>query len=179
MCSVTSTKNTDTFDPVSGADLLNIDGLIQDMSTPPAVAVLRMLVAMICGGLIGLDRQCRDGPAGVRTHMLISLAACLFTIVAYELLIIWQSAQGDLGANPLHLIVAITNGVAFLAAGSIITSGGKVRGLTTGASMWLAGASGLACGTGLLVLASSTVILSLVVLWLLRVLVVRMGIKDD
>ena len=158
---------------------MNVDGLIQEMATPPVVAVLRMMAAMICGGLIGLDRQFRDGPAGVRTHMLISLAACLFTIVAFELLTVWQEEQGDLGANPLHLIVAITNGVAFLAAGSIITSGGKVRGLTTGASMWLAGAAGLACGTGLLVLASSTVILSLVVLWLLRLVVERLGIKND
>lgn len=111
--------------------------------------------------------------------MLVGLAACLFTIVGFELMETVATEHGGTAANPLHLIVAITNGVAFLAAGSIITSGGKVKGLTTGASMWLSGAAGLACGTGNLLLAGMAVILSLVVLSLMRQLEIRLGIKDD
>lgn len=111
--------------------------------------------------------------------MLVGLAACIFTIVSFELLAAVATDHDGTAANPLHLIVAITNGVAFLAAGSIITSGGKVRGLTTGASMWLSGAAGLACGTGNLVLAGMAVILSLVVLTLVRQIEIVLGLKDN
>ena len=77
----------------------------------------------------------------------------------------------------MRLIEAVTAGVAFLAAGSIITSGGRVTGLTTGAGMWMAGAIGLACGSGLLPLAILAAVLAIAVLWLLRRMSRRIGHK--
>ena len=71
-------------------------------------------------------------------------------------------------SDPLGLIEAVTSGVAFLAAGSIIVSGGKVRGLTTGAGMWIAGAIGLACGIGQIGLAIIATGMLVPILWLLR-----------
>ncbi len=137
---------------------------------PLQVVVLRMVAAMVMGGLIGFEREARNRPAGLRTHISISLAACLFTLIAFEMLAMPEPAdsEGRLRIDPLRLIEAVTSGVAFLAAGSIITSGGKVKGLTTGASMWLAGAVGLACGSGNLVLGAIAVALTLIVLAVLR-----------
>ncbi|MHA3980166.1 MgtC/SapB family protein [Halovulum sp. GXIMD14794] len=137
---------------------------------PLEVVVLRMFAAMILGGVIGFEREARDRPAGLRTHISISLAACLFTLIAFEMLAMPEPVDGDgrLRIDPLRLIEAVTSGVAFLAAGSIITSGGKVKGLTTGASMWLAGAIGLACGSGNLVLGAIAAVLVLIVLAALR-----------
>ena len=84
--------------------------------------------------------------------------------------IIAQEFEGStrLQTDPLRLIEAVTSGVAFLAAGSIILSGGNVLGLTTGAGMWLAGAIGLACGIGALALAVLATVIVVPVLWALR-----------
>ncbi len=80
--------------------------------------------------------------------MLISMAAALFTVIATELTHIRSDEDAALQVDPLRLIEAGNVGVAFLAAGSIILRGSSVHGMTTGASMWLAGAIGLCCGTG-------------------------------
>lgn len=145
------------------------------VATPAAIAALRLLAAMLLGGLIGLEREVHDKAAGLRTHMLIAVAACLFSLIALELIVLQATAPGDPRPDILRLIEAVTAGVAFLAAGSIIVSGGHVKGLTTGAGMWMAGAVGLACGTGRAGLAVMATVLALVVLWLFRRLSERIG----
>jgi len=156
-------------------DTLVAEFVDPDATIPPAIAMLRMLAALVFGGIIGLEREADEHPAGLRTHIMISLAACLFALISFELMGI---AGGDnVQFDPLRLIEAVTAGVAFLAAGSIITSGGKVKGLTTGAGMWLAGAIGLACGTGRLMLALQATIMALIVLWLLSKITTRVGQK--
>ena len=107
-------------------------------------------------------------PAGLRTHMLVSIAACLFILVSQQLAMMPFGHQDALRVDPLRLIEAVTAGVAFLAAGIIFTSGGKVRNTTTGASMWLAGGIGLACGSGQMPLAAMATVIVLIVLVLLR-----------
>ncbi|HYM99917.1 MAG TPA: MgtC/SapB family protein [Aestuariivirgaceae bacterium] len=102
-------------------------------------------MATFLGAVIGFDRELKRRPAGLRTHMVLSLAAALFTVLTLELYA-ELGAQTKSGADPIRIIEAITVGVSFLAAGTIIRSGGHVEGLTTGAGMWLAGAVGLACG---------------------------------
>jgi putative Mg2+ transporter-C (MgtC) family protein len=115
---------------------------------PPAVIAGRLLGAVVLGGVIGIEREWRARPAGLRTHILTSLAAAVFTLVTIEImmgsLLTGEAAQAD----PIRVIEAVTAGVAFLAAGAIIQSSGKVQGLTTGAGMWLAGAIGVAAGLG-------------------------------
>lgn len=133
---------------------------------PPGVAFTRMLMAAVLGGIIGFERERRAKPAGLRTHVLVSVAACLFIIISQELSQLDFGTGKDVSTqlDPLRLIEAVTAGVAFLAAGIIFTSGDKVRNTTTGASMWLAGAIGLACGTGeilLAVMASGLVVIVL------------------
>jgi putative Mg2+ transporter-C (MgtC) family protein len=109
---------------------------------------LRLGLASLFGAVVGFEREMRDRPAGLRTHMLISLAAAIFTILAFEIFYAVRSESPVANIDPLRLVEAVTAGVAFLAAGTILRSGGKVEGLTTGASMWLAGAFGMACGLG-------------------------------
>jgi putative Mg2+ transporter-C (MgtC) family protein len=124
---------------------------------------LRLIVATFLGAIIGFDRELRKRPAGLRTHMVMSLAAALFTVLTLELQA-ELSKQALNGADPIRIIEAITVGVSFLAAGTIIQSGRNVQGLTTGAGMWLAGAVGLACGLERYALAVLGAILAVVIL---------------
>lgn len=133
-------------------------------ATPPAIVALRLGAAVLFGGMIGIEREVNAEGAGLRTHILVSLAACLFALIAFEML---ADPTGK-GSDPLRLIEAVTAGVAFLAAGSIITSGGKVRGLTTGAGMWMAGAAGLACGVGNIALGAMASVTAVTVLWIFQ-----------
>lgn len=148
---------------------------------PPLEAVLRTLMAVIVGCLIGLDRELRNKPAGMRTHILISLAAALFTLITFELHHQFAGEDGRTTADPVRIIEAVTAGVAFLAAGAIIQSRGNVQGLTTGANMWLAGALGVACGAGYYILAMIGTVFALIVLVVLAKLEVRLTNKapDD
>ncbi|MDF0599985.1 MgtC/SapB family protein [Psychromarinibacter sp. C21-152] len=136
------------------------------------VSGLRLVAALLLAGAVGLEREIRHKPAGLRTHMLVSLAACLFILVAQQLASLpfgAGDANDALRIDPLRLIEAVTAGVAFLAAGIIFTSGGKVHHVTTGASMWLAGAIGLACGSGQVPLAGLATAITIGVLFLVRV----------
>lgn len=134
-------------------------------AVPMDIAILRLAAAVILGGAIGLEREWKEKAAGLRTHILVATAACLFTLVGQELAVI--SLEGDDGKRTdfLRLIEATTSGVAFLAAGLIFTSGGEVRNITTGASMWLAGAIGLGCGAGKIPLAVLATIIVVLVLY--------------
>jgi putative Mg2+ transporter-C (MgtC) family protein len=127
---------------------------------------LRLVVATVLGAVIGFDREFRRRPAGLRTHMIMSLAAALFTVLTLEL----QrelTEGGRSGADPIRIIEAITVGVSFLAAGSIIRSGRNVEGLTTGAGLWLAGAVGLASGLERYSLAVLGAIMAILILFVL------------
>lgn len=150
---------------------------LQSMSV--AAAVARLALALALGALIGWEREVKSRAAGLRTHMLIALAAAMFTIVAMELTHFPADERDTLRIDPLRLIEAVTAGVAFLAAGSIIISGGNVRGVTTGASMWLAGAVGLASGIGSGLLAVIGTALALAVLWLIRVVIKPLAHHPD
>lgn len=136
-------------------------------------AALRLVMAALFGALIGWERESQDKSAGLRTHMMVSVAAAVFTLIAFDLMTISASEDDTLRTDPLRLIEAVTSGVAFLAAGVIFMGGGRPRGLTTGAGLWLSGAIGLACGTGNIVLAAMATGLALVILWLLRKLPVE------
>ena len=141
---------------------------------PTEIAVLRLAMAIILGGIIGLEREISARPAGLRTHMMIALAASLLTIVTFEMLALPSLAAAAEKSDPLRLIEAVTAGVAFLAAGTIFTSKGQVNGLTTGAGMWLAGAIGLACGMGQMQLAGMVTLLALLILTLVGWMTARL-----
>jgi putative Mg2+ transporter-C (MgtC) family protein len=143
-------------------DLLNL-------YLPDGVAVLRLTLATIAGSLIGLEREMSEHSAGLRTNALVALAAALFTIITYQIFETVQ-AEGGQTADPIRIVEAVTSGVAFIAAGAIIHGGGSVRGLTTGAALWLSGAIGVACALGQYGIAAFTVLLALVLLRLVKLL---------
>lgn len=114
--------------------------------------------------LLGLERETRDKPAGMRTHILVSGAAALFTLIALSMIGLAEDAASAVRIDPVRAIEAVVAGVAFLGAGTIIRSGGNVQGITTGASVWMVGGVGAACGVGLFVLAVLATALGLLVL---------------
>lgn len=127
-----------------------------DLETEIPVADMAIRLACACGFafLLGLDREIRGKAAGLRTHMLVSLGAAGFIIMGMSLL--FATAEGDPSASidPTRIIEGVIGGIGFLGAGAIIRSGSDVKGITTGASVWAAGAIGLACGMGYLPLAA-------------------------
>lgn len=102
--------------------------------------VIKLLVAMILGGIVGWEREINDRPAGLRTHVLVSMGAALITIVSI-------SFQGP-GHDPSRIAAQIVSGIGFLGAGAILRRGNIVRGLTTAASLWVVASIGMAVGVG-------------------------------
>ena len=123
--------------------------------------MLRILGSILLTGLIGFERETQDRPAGLRTHMLVGLAATSYSVTT--LYLVGQDHPDSIQMDPIRLVEAVTSGVAFLAAGLIVFARGEVRGLTTGASLWLAASVGLAVGLGLWALALMVTGLSLFV----------------
>ena len=144
----------------------------------PVIAA-RLLFAALLGALIGFEREWRARPAGLRTHILICVAAATFGILTVEIAHSSAFAGRETVSDPLRAVEAVTAGVAFLAAGSILFTRGKVHGLTTGAGMWLAGAVGLSCGFGFWQIAGLGTFLILVVMGLLHSFEVKLGIAAD
>ncbi len=109
--------------------------------------LLRLLVAAGLGGVIGLERELDEKAAGLRTHMLVSVGAALFTLVgAYGFSDFFDG--NTVSFDPSRVAAQIVTGIGFLGAGVIFRQGFTVRGLTTAASLWLVGAIGMAAGAG-------------------------------
>jgi putative Mg2+ transporter-C (MgtC) family protein len=152
---------------------LDFGFIVDDMRThiPEGEIFLRLTLATVLGAIVGIDREIRDHPAGLRTHMLTSAAAALFAVITLEL---YHEVRADgaerISADPIRIVDAVTAGVAFLAAGAIIHGHGTVHGLTTGAGMWLAGAIGVACGLGRFTIALMAMVLAVLVLTVFRII---------
>lgn len=146
------------------------ESILQDLAlgfTDPQFTrdALRMTLALAFGAVIGFEREWHAKAAGIRTHMLISLGACLLALLALDIM-----AGSAPGMDPLRLLQAVATAVGFLAAGTIVVTGGSVKGLTTGTGLWLSGIVGLATGLGEAALAAAATVLAVVVLALLRLL---------
>lgn len=148
---------------------------------PEHIMAIRLAIAAVLGAIIGFEREIRTAEAGLRTHILIAVAAALFTILTFEIFHTIDLGNGQ--ADPIRAVEAVTAGIAFLGAGAIFRSGGSVQGLTTGAGMWLAGAVGVAAALGFYTVAAGTTILAVVVLAALRAmshrLIGRKAAEDD
>ncbi|KQZ15007.1 hypothetical protein ASD44_13780 [Mesorhizobium sp. Root554] len=155
-----------------------MEQLVEEFGHPTYIAfpviAARLLLATLFGALIGFEREWRDRPAGLRTHILVCVASATFAILTIEIVHAPMFAAGTMKeavkVDPVRVVEAVTAGVAFLAAGVVIFTRGEVKGLTTGAGMWLAGAIGVACGLGLWQVALFATLLALVVLGLLQTL---------
>jgi putative Mg2+ transporter-C (MgtC) family protein len=134
-------------------------------------AFLRLVVAAALGAAIGVEREVREREAGIRTHLLVSLGSCLFTIVsAYGFHDFLISGTNIVRADPTRIAAQIVTGIGFLGAGAIIREGLSVRGLTTAASLWVVAAIGMASGAGYYWPAVAGTLLTLFALWPLRAL---------
>jgi putative Mg2+ transporter-C (MgtC) family protein len=169
--SPTSSTEKDELDTQFFTDLLIAKTPIEDVIT-------RLGVASVLGMVIGADREISGKAAGLRTHMLVSLAAASFTLVAFEMYLGLIDRHPNTNADPVRVVEAVVAGVAFLGAGAIIQGRNSVLGITTGAGIWLAGAIGMACGAGLYLVAALTCVFALVILSGVRLVEYRIGLKD-
>jgi putative Mg2+ transporter-C (MgtC) family protein len=130
----------------------------------PMDAAIRLILAMLAGGLVGMEREMRRQTAGLRTHILISLGSCLLMMLS-----IWmpQSVGLDKG-DPGRIAAQVVSGIGFLGAGAFIKIGNNVKGMTTAASLWVVAAIGLTIGGGMWIAGLITLGLVLVALALLE-----------
>jgi putative Mg2+ transporter-C (MgtC) family protein len=106
------------------------------------IILLKLFIALVCGTIIGLEREMSDKAAGLRTHILVCMGACLFGMLGLELVIQYKNA------DILRLAQGLLIGIGFLGAGVIAKEGASIKGLTTAAGIWMMGAIGLAVGVG-------------------------------
>jgi putative Mg2+ transporter-C (MgtC) family protein len=138
--------------------------------------LLRVVLAAGLGGAIGLERELREREAGLRTHMLVSVGAALFTLVSAFAWTDWQfSNASGVVFDPTRIAAQIVTGIGFLGAGAIIRQGLSIRGLTTAATLWVVAAIGMATGAGFYTAAVITTVLVLFSLWPLRILAYRVS----
>jgi putative Mg2+ transporter-C (MgtC) family protein len=108
--------------------------------------LVRLLLAAVLGGAIGAERELNDQPAGLRTHMLLTIGACLFTLISA------YGFGGGLRTDPSRIAAQVVTGIGFLGGGAIVRHGLTVKGVTTAASIWATASVGVAIGAGSYVL---------------------------
>lgn len=129
---------------------------------------IRLAIALLLGGIIGIEREYRSKDAGFRTHFLVAMGSALFCIVS-------QYGFGFDLKDSSRVAAQVVSGIGFLGAGTIIFQKNVVRGLTTAAGLWVTAAIGLACGTGMFAAAGITTAMVLIGLELLNALIPRIG----
>ena len=133
----------------------------------------RMVIAAVLGAGIGLEREIHEHPAGMRTHLLVSLGSAIFTILSI------YGFEGILAngisptVDPTRVAAQIVSGIGFLGAGAILKYGTSIRGLTTAASLWTTAAIGMAAGAGEWLIAAVGTFIVVFSLWPLNALVAR------
>lgn len=108
--------------------------------------MLKLALAIILSGLIGYERENRNRPAGLRTHVLVCVGAAVVQITSMEF---YRQVLGDYSSDVFRLGAQVISGIGFLGAGTIIKEGNSIKGLTTAASLWAVACIGLTTGTGL------------------------------
>ncbi len=137
--------------------------------------ILRLILAITFGGLIGLEREIHGKVAGFRTHALVSVGSALIMIVSAD---VYEVYRGVAQVDPSRIAAQVVSGIGFLGAGAIIRFPDRITGLTTAASLWVVAGIGLACGAGFLKLALVNTVLVLVVLILFSKIGQKFGWKD-
>jgi putative Mg2+ transporter-C (MgtC) family protein len=121
------------------------------------VFVVKLLLALLVGGIIGIERECHDKAAGFRTITFICVGAMLFTVFSLTL----GGSQ-----DPVRIAANIVSGIGFIGAGVIIRDSGQVRGLTTASTIWMAAALGIGIGGGYYLATGAATIVILIGLWI-------------
>ena len=121
--------------------------------------ILRLCLASLLGGVVGIERGSGDRPAGLRTHILVSAGSALLMLVSAYAFQDWTGNH-----DPGRIAAQVVSGIGFLGAGTILHEGFNVRGLTTAASLWMVAAIGLACGAGMYIIAIVATVIMLITL---------------
>jgi putative Mg2+ transporter-C (MgtC) family protein len=150
---------------------------------PPDVAEqidisFRLLVAAVLGALIGLEREIHAHPAGMRTHLLVSLGSAAFTVVSIFVFETGPAPNGSVPTDPSRVAAQIVSGIGFLGAGAILKYGTSVRGLTTAASLWATAAVGMAAGGAAWIVAVVTTLIVVFSLGPLNAVVSRLRLEN-
>lgn len=132
------------------------------MISPNLLIAIKLLVAVVCGGAIGFERELSHKPAGLRTNVLVCVGATLFMIVSRHI------GGGAPYTDPARLVAQVVTAIGFIGAGVILQARGSISGLTTAATILLVGAVGVTIGEGMFTVAAMTTVLIMVVLVLLR-----------
>jgi putative Mg2+ transporter-C (MgtC) family protein len=127
--------------------------------------VIRLFLAVLLGGIIGLEREKRQRGAGLRTHILVCIGSSLIMLTSLYVFDIYKNVTN---LDPARIAAGIIMGIGFLCAGTIIRYGGTVKGLTTAASLWVTAAVGMASGCGFYLAAFVTTLIVFGVLSFLR-----------
>jgi putative Mg2+ transporter-C (MgtC) family protein len=128
--------------------------------------LLRLAVAAVTGMLIGAEREMREQAAGLRTHILVAVGSCLFTLVSVYGFDAFSAPHASI--DPSRVAAQIVTGIGFLGAGAILREGVTIHGLTTAASLWIVAAIGMAVGVGMYWAVAIAAVITIVALWLLR-----------
>lgn len=124
---------------------------------------VKLVLSIVCGAAIGMERELSDKPAGLRTNMLICVGSTLITMVSLHVALTYASRQVNI-ADPGRIAAQIVSGIGFLGAGTIIQARGSVHGLTTAATIWVMAGIGLAIGSGYYAPAIATTVILLGIL---------------
>ena len=141
---------------------------VSALALSPVDMLLRLLCAMVVGTVIGMEREYTHRPAGLRTHILVSLGACAVMITGQLIFCQYRPFGGN--SDPARLAAQVISGVGFLGAGTIMREGVNVKGLTTAASLWATACLGIAAGAGYYDVALLGMVLMFITLTLLEVI---------
>ena len=131
--------------------------------------LVRIAAGTLLGGVIGYERDLHGRPAGLRTHMIVGLAAATFMVISTHFVYAQHFEPGGLvTVDASRIAASIVSGMGFLAGGAILRTGLTVQGLTTAAALWLVGAIGMAAGSGMYVEAAFVTLLGVLALTILR-----------
>lgn len=125
--------------------------------------IFQLVLAVVLGAAIGLEREWKKKGAGLQTYSLVTLGSCLFTIIGFELFNLF-SGQAGIIFDPSRIILAIATGIGFIGAGVVIYRGIQVEGITTAAGLWCAAAIGITVGARLYFLAFLATVLAVIIL---------------
>lgn len=139
--------------------------MLEDLIAPDMW--LKLLLAIACGAAIGFERELADKPAGLRTHMLISVGSTLITMVSIHVALVYGERQVHI-TDPGRIAAQIVTGIGFLGAGTIIQARGAIHGLTTAATIWVMAGVGMAIGVEMYGTALAATVVLLAILELLE-----------
>ncbi len=137
--------------------------------------VTSLVLALVLGFALGLERELTNKYAGLRTHILVCLGACVFTLLSIYAFPTYATGDNVVISNATgirdtsRVAAQIVTGIGFIGAGTVLRNGPMVFGLTTAATLWIAASIGMACGSGMFDIAISATVLSIAVLTLIRI----------